>query len=93
MAVTENVWRSTCGVTGRRMRTRLATYLTKTWMVRGRHAHGVVRGEMPLQEGLDASRQGNDAPLGLGAVRTALAVDHEAVTLPINVVFGERRQL
>jgi hypothetical protein len=59
----------------------------------GRHAQGVVQGEMPLKEGLDASRQGNDAPLGLGAIRTALAIDHEAVALPINVVFGELRQL
>src|SRR5262245_40148013 len=45
-----------------------------------RHAHGVVQGEMPLEEGLDASRQGGDEPLGPGAIRSDLAVDREAVT-------------
>jgi hypothetical protein len=58
----------------------------------GRHAHGVVQGEMALQEGLDARRQGNDAPLGPGAIRTALAIDREAVTLPVDIVFCELRE-
>ena len=49
----------------------------------GRHAQGVVQGEMPLQEWLEARRQGNDSPLGLGAVGTALAIDHKAVAWPI----------
>jgi hypothetical protein len=54
-----------------------------------RHAHGVVQGEMPLKEWLDASRQGNDAPLGLGAIGTALAIGYKTVALPVDIVFCE----
>ena len=59
----------------------------------GRHAHGIVEGQVPLDQRLHAGRQRDEPALGARAIGTPLAADHEPVILPVEVVFREGRQL
>jgi len=41
----------------------------------------------------DTPGQGKDRMFALGALRTALAVDHEAIALPVHLLLSEPSQL
>jgi hypothetical protein len=55
-------------------------------------AQGVMQRKVSLQQGLDARREGNDPAFGLGPIRPTLAIDHEAVALPVNILFFQLRE-
>src|SRR5919198_101250 len=59
----------------------------------GGHADGVMDGEMSVNQWAYSIGKRNDTALGLGAVDTAFAVDHEPVILPVDVFAGESSQL
>lgn len=56
-------------------------------------AERVVHGTVPFEQGLHPIGEGNHEAFDLGALGTALALDHQAVSMPIEVVFREARQL
>ena len=49
---------------------------------------GLMRHERP-----DTLVEGKDRAFGLAAIRTAFAVDHEAIPLPVHLLLGEASQL
>ena len=48
---------------------------------------------MSFEQWLHSGRERNHSALRLRAVPSTLAVDHETVSLPVDVVFGEMREL
>jgi hypothetical protein len=59
----------------------------------GCHANCVMDRKVAVNERAYPVSEGNDAALGLRAVDTAFAVDHQPVVLPVNVLSGESGQL
>ena len=57
------------------------------------HANGVMDGKVPVNERAYPVGEREDATLGPHSVGAAFAVDHEAVSLPVNVLARESREL
>src|SRR5574341_1606869 len=58
-----------------------------------RHANGVMDCKVSIYERAHTVGKGNDAALCLRAIGPALAVDHEAMVLPVDVFSGESGEL
>src|SRR5215217_1495295 len=59
----------------------------------GRHADRVIDSKMAVNQWTYPVGEGNDAALGLCAVDTAFAVDHQPVVLPVDILARESGQL
>ncbi len=57
------------------------------------HLERIVQRKMSLDKGLHPSCKRNYTSLGLAPVGSALPVNHQAVSLPVDVVTGEARKL
>lgn len=56
------------------------------------YAQGVVQAKVAFNERLDSGGQGKDPAFGFASIGPALAVDGQAVVLPVNLVLGDVRQ-
>src|SRR4029450_5796679 len=59
----------------------------------GRHANGVMDSKVSVNQWAYPVGKGNDTALGLRAVDTTLAVDHQPVVLPVDVFACKSSQL
>ncbi len=57
------------------------------------HPERIVQRKVPLDEGLYPSCKGNHPSLGLAPVGSSLPIDHEAVSLSVDVVTRQVRKL
>ncbi len=58
----------------------------------GAHPKRIVQCKVPLDEGLYPRRQRDNPALGFAPLESSLPIDHETVSLPVDVVSGEARK-
>lgn len=56
------------------------------------YAQGVVQAKVAFNERLGPGREGKDPAFGFTSIGPALAIDRQAVVLPVNLVFGQASQ-